>query len=38
VRAVRPVLVSAVKRRPLQAAKLAAAHPKEAVKLAKALR
>jgi NAD(P)-dependent dehydrogenase (short-subunit alcohol dehydrogenase family) len=38
VSAVRPVLVNAVKRRPLQAAKLAAAHPKEAVKLAKALR
>jgi len=37
-RAVRPVVIGAVKRRPLQAAKLAAQHPKQALKLAKALR
>ncbi|HEX5264575.1 MAG TPA: SDR family NAD(P)-dependent oxidoreductase [Phenylobacterium sp.] len=37
-RAVRPALVGAVKRRPLQAAKLAAKHPKEALKLARVLR
>jgi len=37
-RAVRPVVAGAVKRRPLQAAKLAAKHPKQALKLAKALR
>jgi len=37
-RAVRPVVAGAVRRRPLQAAKLAAKHPKQALKLAKALR
>ena len=37
-RAVRPAVIGAVRRRPLQAAKLAAKHPKQALKLARALR
>jgi len=37
-KAVRPAVIGAVKRRPLAAAKLAAKHPKQALKLAKALR
>jgi NAD(P)-dependent dehydrogenase (short-subunit alcohol dehydrogenase family) len=37
-RAIRPVVLGAVRRRPLQAAKLAAKHPKQALKLARALR
>ncbi|WP_372786461.1 SDR family NAD(P)-dependent oxidoreductase [Phenylobacterium sp.] len=37
-RALRPAVIGAVKRRPLQAAKLAARHPKQALKLARALR
>lgn len=37
-RAVRPVVLGAVRRRPLQAAKLAARHPGKALKLARALR
>ncbi|MDB5426689.1 MAG: short-chain dehydrogenase/reductase [Phenylobacterium sp.] len=38
VRAVRPAVVGAVRRRPLQAAKLAAKYPRQALQLAKALR
>jgi NAD(P)-dependent dehydrogenase (short-subunit alcohol dehydrogenase family) len=37
-RAVRPAVIGAVRRRPLQAAKLAAKHPKQALKLARTLR
>jgi NAD(P)-dependent dehydrogenase (short-subunit alcohol dehydrogenase family) len=37
-RAVRPAVIGLAKRRPLQAAKLAATHPKRALKLARALR
>ena len=37
-RAVRPAVMGAVRRRPLQVAKLVAQHPREALKLAKALR
>jgi len=37
-KAVRPIVLGAVKRRPATAAKLAAKHPKQALKLAKALR
>lgn len=37
-RALRPAVIGAVRRRPLQVAKLAAKHPKQALKLARALR
>jgi hypothetical protein len=37
-RAVRPSLLSVVKRRPVQAVKLVAKHPRASLKLAKALR
>ena len=38
VRVVRPIVIEAARRRPLQAAKLAVKHPRQAFKLARALR
>ena len=38
VRAVRPLVLAAAKRRPLQAARLVARHPRQAFRLAAALR
>ena len=37
-RAVRPLVIEAARRRPLQAAKLVAKHPRQAMRLAAALR